>query len=84
MMSHLRQSNHNQGGEMSYLRVPQAAEYLGLSKSALDKFRCYGGGPAYAKLGTTVVYQAADLDAWVAARRIEPANDNGQKGRNAA
>lgn len=69
---------------MAYMRVPQAADYLGLSKSALDKFRCYGGGPVYAKLGTTVVYQSADLDAWVAARRIEPANDNQQKRRVAA
>ena len=69
---------------MSYLRVPQAAEYLGLSKSALDKFRCYGGGPAYAKLGTTVVYQAADLDAWVAARRIGAANDNHDQRRKVA
>lgn len=69
---------------MAYLRVPQAADYLGLSKSALDKFRCYGGGPAYAKLGSTVVYQQADLDAWVAARRIEPANDNQGERRAAA
>lgn len=68
---------------MAYLRVPQAAEYVGVSKSLLDKLRCYGGGPAYAKLGTTVVYQAADLDAWVAARRVEPANDNERAGRAA-
>ena len=69
---------------MAYLRVPQAAEYLGLSKSALDKMRCYGGGPTYAKLGTTVVYQAADLDAWVAARRVVADNDNVQAGRKVA
>lgn len=69
---------------MAYMRVPQAADYVGLSKSALDKFRCYGGGPVYAKLGTAIVYQAADLDAWVAARRIEPANDNRPVGRAVA
>lgn len=68
---------------MSYLRVPQAAAHLGVSKSLLDKLRCRGGGPAYAKLGSTIVYQAADLDAWVAARRIEPANDNERAGRAA-
>lgn len=69
---------------MAYMRVPQAADYLGLSKSALDKMRCYGGGPAYAKLGTTIVYQTADLDAWVFARRIEPANDNIKNRREVA
>ena len=60
------------------LRVKTAAEYLGLSKSYLDKARCYGGGPAFAKLGTTVIYSTDDLDAWVSARRVGPAaNDNG-------
>ncbi|MCO5145544.1 MAG: helix-turn-helix domain-containing protein [Aquamicrobium sp.] len=69
---------------MAYLRVPQAAEYIGVSKSLLDKLRCYGGGPAYAKLGTSVIYNTDDLDAWVAARRIEPANDNVKERRAAA
>lgn len=69
---------------MANMRVKQAAEYIGVSKSLLDKLRCYGGGPAYAKLGTSVIYNTDDLDAWVAARRIEPANDNRQEGRNAA
>ncbi len=59
------------------LRVKTAADYLGLSKSFLDKARCYGGGPVFAKLGTTVIYNTNDLDAWVAARRVEsPVNDN--------
>lgn len=58
------------------LRVPQAAEYIGLSKSYLDKARMTGTGPAYAKLGATIVYSTADLDAWVAARRVVPANDS--------
>jgi predicted DNA-binding transcriptional regulator AlpA len=59
------------------LRVKTAADYLGLSKSFLDKARCYGGGPVFAKLGTTVIYNSADLDEWVAARRVETSvNDN--------
>jgi len=63
---------------MANLRVPQAAEYVGLSKSYLDKARCFGTGPAYAKLGATVIYNTDDLDAWVAANRRAPANDNGR------
>ncbi|NHT75077.1 helix-turn-helix domain-containing protein [Rhizobiaceae bacterium CRRU44] len=58
------------------LRVQQAAEYLGLSKSFLDKARCYGGGPVFAKLGSSVIYSTADLDSWVAERRVIAANDN--------
>lgn len=54
---------------MNNLRVPQAAEYLGVSKSLLNKMRSYGGGPTFAKLGSTVVYLRDDLDAWVASNR---------------
>jgi predicted DNA-binding transcriptional regulator AlpA len=61
---------------MANLRVPQAAEYVGLSKSFLDKARCIGTGPAFSKLGATVIYSTDDLDAWVAANRRNPANDN--------
>lgn len=60
---------------MTNLRVKKAAEYLGVSKSLLDKLRCYGGGPVYAKLGATVLYTTADLDDWVASKRVA-ANDD--------
>jgi len=68
---------------MVNLRVPQAAEYLGLSKSYLDKARCMGTGPAYAKLGATVIYSTDDLDAWVRSNRV-PVNDNRISARTAA
>lgn len=61
---------------MANLRVRQAADYIGLSKSFLDKARMTGTGPIFAKLGSTVIYSTADLDAWVAARRVVPSNDN--------
>ena len=58
------------------IRVRDAAAYVGLSKSFLDKARCYGGGPIYIKLGATVIYNTEDLDAWVSANRHVPVNDN--------
>ncbi len=61
---------------MANLRTRPAAEYLQVSKSLLDKLRCYGGGPVYAKLGSTVIYDTADLDAWVASKKLKPTNDN--------
>lgn len=66
---------------MANLRVRQAAQYVGLSKSYLDKARCTGTGPAFSKLGTIIVYSTDDLDAWVAANRRAPANDNGRQAR---
>lgn len=62
------------------IRTKAAAAYLGLSKSSLEKFRCFGGGPVYAKLGRVVVYNTADLDAWLDEHRRTStwgaANDN--------
>ena len=52
------------------LNVAEAATYIGLSKSSLDKLRCSGGGPLYIKLGRRVVYDVADLDNWLAARKV--------------
>ncbi len=69
---------------MANLRVRQAADYVGLSKSALDKFRCYGGGPVYVKLGASVIYSSDDLDAWIAKNRRAPANDNADMATRAA
>jgi predicted DNA-binding transcriptional regulator AlpA len=61
---------------MANMRVQQAAEYCGLSKSFLNKARCYGGGPAFMRLGRSIVYSSADLDSWLASQKQQPANDN--------
>ena len=44
----------------------QAAVYLGLSLSWLDKARLRGDGPPYLKIGGRVVYDSADLDGFLA------------------
>ena len=52
------------------LRAPDAAAYLGIGKSTLDKLRMSGNGPVYSKLGDKIViYDIADLDVYAAARR---------------
>ena len=51
------------------LRVTEAAAFLSVSKSWLDKKRITGDGPAYIKAGRRVVYDISDLDAWVASNR---------------
>lgn len=62
------------------IRVKEAARYVGLSKSSLDKLRHFGGGPKYYKLGRAVVYSIQDLDTWMSTRRRsetwDGANDN--------
>ena len=58
------------------LRTPEAAEYCGSSTSTLEKLRVYGGGPAYIKMGSRVVYEVAELDAWMSARRRLSTSDS--------
>ena len=52
------------------LNTIEAARYLGLSKPTLERFRTLGGGPKYAKLGSSVRYRKADLDAWLESRLV--------------
>ena len=49
--------------DVSYA-VAEAARYLGLSRSCLNKWRCYGTGPRFCKLGRRVVYRKSDLEKW--------------------
>jgi predicted DNA-binding transcriptional regulator AlpA len=60
------------------LRTPQAAEYVGLSASTLEKFRLTGNGPTYRKAGPKiVVYRVEDLDTWLNANRHRSTSDRG-------
>jgi len=53
------------------LTVVQAATYLGLAVSTLNKWRCHGGGPVFIKLGRAVRYRQEDLEQFVMDRRSE-------------
>ena len=56
----------------------EAAQYVGLSRFTLEKYRSHGGGPTYIKLGKRVVYLVSDLDQWLASRRRTSTSDPGQ------
>ncbi len=64
------------------LTVEEAATYTGLSPSTLNKLRVFGDGPVFLKLGRRVVYDTADLDAWLASKRRTSTSDNGLKAAN--
>ena len=51
------------------LSVREAAMFLSLSKSTLDKLRVTGGGPEYLMLGRRIVYDPRDLECWAGRRR---------------
>lgn len=48
-----------------YLRTPDAAAYLGVGQSTLERKRIDGTGPAFRRLGGKIItYAIDDLDAW--------------------
>ena len=60
-----------------YLRTTPAAGYCGSTKSSFEKYRLTGGGPVFIKIGRIVVYDVADLDSWLRARRRLSTSDTG-------
>jgi len=52
------------------MTTPEAARYLGLAVSTLNKWRCLGGGPKFLKLGRAVRYRQADLEAYLSSRQL--------------
>jgi predicted DNA-binding transcriptional regulator AlpA len=50
--------------QKSFMNTRDAAVFLGLSASTLNKMRCYGEGPRYYKFGKPVRYMLDDLIAW--------------------
>ena len=60
------------------LATPEAAQYLGLAKATLDKDRVSGRmGIPYYRLGRRIVYDQADLDAWLDQHRRKSTSDPG-------
>lgn len=64
------------------LTTKLAARYLGISVSLLNKLRGTGQGPAVQVYGKRCVYRRADLDAFAAAHRVEPALTSNDEGRS--
>lgn len=49
----------------AYLRTADAAAYLGIGRSTLERKRIDGTGPKFRQLGARIVtYAVVDLDAW--------------------
>lgn len=57
------------------LHRKEAATYLGLSLSWLDKSRLRGNGPPFLQIGTRIVYDMADLDAYIASCRRQSTSE---------
>ena len=66
----------------SVFRTPQAAEYLSLSPSTLEKLRISGQGPPFIRLGLRAIgYLKTDLDDWLESRRNRSTAEYGLEDR---
>lgn len=51
----------------------EQASRIGIAAKTLDNWRSQRIGPPHYKVGSRVVYDDAEVDAWLAARRVDPA-----------
>lgn len=58
--------------ELVLLTEQEAADYLGLTRSALSAWRTARKGPPYMKLEGSVRYSEAQLAAWARERVVHP------------
>lgn len=49
-----------------------AAQHILKSAKTLQRMRALGAAPAHYRIGRTVYYRTADLDAWIEQQRIRP------------
>ena len=53
------------------LTVVEAASYLGLAVSTLNKWRSYGGGPRFMRLGRAIRYRQSVLDTYLIEQTVD-------------
>ena len=65
------------------VRTREAAEYVGLSASTLEKRRLSGDGPRFVRLGGKAIgYDLKDLDEWIDRQRRMSTSEYGQTKRS--
>ena len=63
-------------GDLPLMKTREAAAYLGVSESTLEKLRLNGGGPRFLRIaGRSVRYRQADLGAWAEARACQSTSE---------
>jgi hypothetical protein len=57
----------------------QAVDYLGncISRSTLAKWRHFGKGPQFLRIGSRIAYRRSALDAWLAQQERRSTRDHG-------
>ena len=62
------------------LDTDRAARYLAVQKKTMCNWRTRGDGPPFLRIGRSVRYSPADLDAWLDARRFHSTSEADVRG----
>jgi predicted DNA-binding transcriptional regulator AlpA len=57
------------------LNQRQASEMLALSERTLERMRVTGLGPKHVRLGRSIRYRLADLEAWIASQVVSSTSE---------
>ncbi len=68
----------------TYLTEKDAAQHARVSENYLRKLRHVGGGPIFVKAGRRVVYDQADLDAWLDGLKVKSTSEATRRDQVAA
>lgn len=68
---------HDKTTSSPYLTTKEAASYLRLQPSTLERWRYVGDGPAFRKFGRRVVYSQQELEAFAESARRASTADRG-------
>jgi excisionase family DNA binding protein len=61
---------------LRHMRTDEAANYLRLSRSTLEKMRLSGDGPPFIKSGKRIVlYKTEDLEQWLESRKVQSTSE---------
>lgn len=63
---------HHNHSTAVYLTSPQLAERLGVATITVKVWRQRRKGPPYVKIGRSVRYRVADVEAWADQQRVTP------------
>ena len=53
----------------------EASNFLRVTKQTLARWRCYGLGPSFVRIGGRIFYDMDDLDAFIAARKFNSTSE---------
>ena len=70
-----RRARQSERDRRHYLDNREAAEYLCVSESFLNKTRHFGTGPRFYRVGRAIRYAIEDVDDWMAERRATSTRD---------